>query len=190
MTNPAIQKLLDSGKEIWLEVGSGKRPGRNGWLSVDMSPKCDIHWDLRNGIPFPDNSVQKIYSSHFLEHLSFSEGQRFIIESKRVLSRGGNFSICVPNARHYIEAYMNPDKDISTFFKFKPAYFNSNSRIDFVNYMAYMNGHHKCMFDEDSLVNRMTMAGFANARLREFDPNLDLLERDYESIYGIADKLQ
>jgi hypothetical protein len=36
----------------------------------------------------------------------------------------------------------------------------------------------------------MTMAGFANARLREFDPNLDLLERDYESIYGIADKLQ
>jgi hypothetical protein len=32
------------------------------------------------------------------------------------------------------------------------------------------------------------MQGFTNARLSEFDPNLDLNERDYESIYGIAEK--
>jgi len=37
-------------------------------------------------------------------------------------------------------------------------------------------------------VKVLTLAGFKNARLREFDPSLDLDWRDYESIYAVGEK--
>ncbi len=188
MPHSYIAELIAGVNPINLEIGSGKRIGSDGWLSVDMSPKCDINWDLRNGIPFPDNSVDKIYSSHFLEHLTVKEGQKFLTESFRALAPAGLFSICVPNARLYIDAYTKSDNNIASFVKFRPAFDNTGSRIDFLNYMAYMAGHHKCMIDEDSLINRLKMAGFTNPLLRQFDPNLDRQERDYESIYAVAEK--
>jgi hypothetical protein len=33
------------------------------------------------------------------------------------------------------------------------------------------------------------MCGFKNAKLRDYDENLDLLERHFESIYAVAYKL-
>ena len=106
-----------------------------------MNDTCDIYWDLRRGIPFPDESLKKIYSSHFLEHLSFREAQRFLDECKRVLVPGGQFSICVPNARIYIEAYLNSNSfDVNKFLAYQPAC-NNTTRIDFVNYMAYMGAY-------------------------------------------------
>jgi hypothetical protein len=51
-----------------------------------------------------------------------------------------------------------------------------------------MDGEHKYMFDEESLLFILGSKGFKNVRLREFDPALDLRERDFESIYAEADK--
>lgn len=155
---------------------------------MDISDKSDIPCDLRRGIPFPRNTVHKIYSSHFMEHLPYKFGQRFLAEALRVLVPGGVFSICVPNARIYIEAYLNPSIDISDHFVFKPAYHNTNSRIDFVNYMAYMNNNHHYLFDEENLINLLKLKGFQNVKLRNFEPGLDMEARDFESIYAEAIK--
>ena len=174
--------------EIFLEVGAGDKKGENGWLTIDMTRNCDIYWDLRRGIPFPNESISKIYSSHFFEHLSFKEGQKFLDECLRVLVPGGIFSICVPNSRMYIEAYLNnSDLNKNQFFGYKPAY-NNTTKIDYVNYTAYMDGHHKYMFDEENLIYILTLKGFQNVRLRKFDPDIDRKERDFESIYADATK--
>ena len=90
---------------IKIELGAGHKRGSNGWLTIDISPNCDFCWDLQKGIPFPPESVEAIYSSHFLEHLSYSNIQALLDECMRVLAPGGIFSICVPNARLFIEAY-------------------------------------------------------------------------------------
>lgn len=66
--------------------------------------------------------------------------------------------------------------------------YNNTSRIDYVNYIAYMDGHHKYMFDEQNLIVILENKGFRNVRLRNFDPSLDLKERDFESIYAEAQK--
>jgi len=87
---------------------------------------------------------------------------------------GGTFSICVPNARLYIEAYSKSiTLDESQFFGYRPAY-NNTSKIDYINYTAYMNEHHKYMFDEENLLYLLKSKGFKNARVRLFDPSLDL----------------
>jgi predicted SAM-dependent methyltransferase len=183
-----IGALLQRGQPIFLEVGSGDKHGTNGWVTVDMTEGCDLFWDLRLGIPFPVGSISKIYSSHFLEHLSYGEGQQFLGECLRALAPGGSFLICVPNARYYLEAYVNGTPlDTDVWCAYRPA-FNDTTAIDLVNYTAYMDGHHKYMFDPENLLHRLTAAGFRNACLRPFDPELDLIDRDFESIYAEAEK--
>jgi hypothetical protein len=51
-----------------------------------------------------------------------------------------------------------------------------------------MDGHHKYMFDEENLLHILQAKGFKNVRLRDFDPELDIKERDFESIYAEAEK--
>ena len=179
-----VKRLL--GSDIYLEIGAGDKPGANGWTTIDMTRHCDVFWDLRDGIPFPNASVKKIYSSHILEHLSFQATQQFLRECRRVLVPGGTFSICVPNAKMYLEAYLSGVTLDPSYFGWKPAY-NNTTRIDYVNYTAYMDGEHKYMFDAENLIHILTKASFKNVRLRAFDPGIDLLARDFESIYAEAE---
>jgi predicted SAM-dependent methyltransferase len=183
-----VRKLLQEGKKIFIEIGAGNKKGENGWVTIDMTKNCDVFWDLRNGIPFPDESITQIYSSHFFEHLSFNDIQKTLDECKRVLVPGGTFSICVPNARLYVELYLNPDSiSKQKFLSHTPAN-NGTTAIDFINYAAYMDGEHKYMFDEENLLHILESKQFKNVRLRAFDPNIDMEARDFESIYAEAEK--
>ncbi len=51
-----------------------------------------------------------------------------------------------------------------------------------------MDGRHKYMFDEENLIHILTSKGFKNVHQRKFDPDIDLKERDFESIYAEATK--
>ena len=179
-----IRRILTERSEIFIEVGAGDKKGENGWTTIDVTNNCDIYWDLRKGLPFPNESILKIYSEHFFEHLSFKECQKFLDDCLRVLVPDGTFSICVPNARIYIEAYLKDRTlDNNQFFGYKPAY-NNTTKIDYVNYTAYMNGHHKYMFDEENIIVILRDIGFRQVRLRSFDPHLDQVDRQHESIYA------
>lgn len=178
-----ISRLIQKGKEIFLEVGAGNKKGQNGWLTLDVNRNCDLYWDLRKGIPFPDESISKIYSSHFLEHLSFEEGQQFLDECLRTLRQGGIFSISVPDAEIYIKGYLNGNLDRSKFLEGEPND-KYTTKIDYINYIAYMGGHHKYMFDRENLLHILEAKGFKNVHLRDFDPELDPLERLATSIYA------
>jgi predicted SAM-dependent methyltransferase len=180
-----IQCLLQNGNTINLELGAGGRK-MDGWTTIDFDKNSDIIMDLASPLPFPDNSVAQIYASHLLEHFYYPELLKLIYECYRILNPGGIFKVAVPNARIYLEAYFNPGEfDEERYCCYEPA-FRYNSRIDYVNYMAYMGGHHKYLFDEENLPFILSKRGFNNVRLREFDPSLDLKERDYESIYAVA----
>jgi predicted SAM-dependent methyltransferase len=176
-------RLLRGSQPISLELGSGSKRGSNGWTTLDVAPGCDMYCNLANGIPFPDGSVQNIYSSHFLEHLTYHQAQMLLKECLRVMTPGGKFSICVPNAGIYLDAYLKDMALDESFLRYEPAY-NRTTKIDYVNYIAYMNEDHKYMFDEENLVFLLERRGFKNVRIREFDPALDMKERESESIYA------
>jgi predicted SAM-dependent methyltransferase len=196
-TQKSVRRLVAKGDKLWIEVGGGYRKGSNGWLTIDMVRGCDFYWDLRRRLPFPDDSVEKIYSSHFLEHLTFQQGQSFLKECLRVLVPGGTISTCVPCAKPYLEAYcQGKPLDYNTWIKYEPAW-NNTTPIDIVNYIAYMDqlnfigfdhAAHQYMFDEENLVKVLEAAGFKSARRREFDPSVDFEWRNYESIYALAEK--
>ena len=136
----------------------------------------------------PDNCVSKIYSSHLLEHIPYEQLIIFLYECHRVLKVDGEFSVCVPNFRFWVDAYKEDKlfKERKTWWQ--PGLIDTGSAIDQLNYSAYMKDEHKYMFDEENLINTLKKAGFSNAQLRKFDKTLDLQERDYESIYAVAVK--
>ncbi|MBF0217890.1 MAG: hypothetical protein HQL30_12985 [Candidatus Omnitrophica bacterium] len=49
--------------------------------------------------------------------------------------------------------------------------------IDYVNYAANMGGRHHRMYDGEKLVHVLRKAGFKDAAVREFDPDVDISER-------------
>jgi predicted SAM-dependent methyltransferase len=178
---------IKSDEEIKIELGAGAVKGQNGWLTLDLSDVCDIYWDLSQPLPFPDGSVSRLYSSHVLEHFSYKDLVRLLSDCYRVLKPGGILDACVPDASIYVRAYVNPEGFDCNFLIYKPAVF-SDLKIDWLNYIAYMDGHHRYMFDQENLIRILVEAGFTDAQKRDFDASRDKLERKYESIYAFGSK--
>ncbi len=179
--------LFAARSPLKIDLGGGYRAGTNGWITIDVSRECDLYWDLRFGIPFADGTVDKVYSSHLFEHLSYQDGLALLTDAVRVLKPGGSFSIVVPNARLYVEHYLGTRELPEDYFGWKPAW-NGTTRIDALNYVAYMAGEHKHLFDQDNLLHMLRASGLERVSDRPFDPETDLAERDYESIYAIGFK--
>ena len=180
-------KRLELSDTVKLELGSGAKKGVNGWTTVDQT-NADISWDLRNGIPLPNDSVDRIYSSHLLEHIPYDQLLPFLRECRRVMKSNAEFSVCVPNFRLYIDAYKDGKLFRSRETWWQPGLIDTGSSMDQLNYLAYMKDEHKYMFDEENLINTLAKAGFLNAQIRDFDEELDMRERDIESVYAKASK--
>ena len=60
--------------------------------------------------------------------------------------------------------------------------------MDQINYIAYLDGLHHYMFDEENLINTIKLSPFKNVVLRGFDSNIDIEKRKRESIYASAIK--
>jgi len=176
---------LTTDKPLCLEIGSGPKK-RQGWLTLDMCSGADVYWDLRYPLPLPEKAFKTVYCSHVLEHFSYPQLVRLLGEIHRVMQPGGSFLIAVPDASLYIDAYLGKI-DPKTLLLYEPAVI-SYSPMDYLNYIFYMDGHHKMMFDVKNLKLHCEAAGFVSCSLREFDATLDVPERQYESLYMVCKK--
>ena len=188
-----------------LNLGSGPEKGSNGWTNIDLGGGADLAIDLTQGIPFEDKSISQIYTSHFLEHLSYEQINPLLQECLRVLQPGSSLLICVPDSEAFIKAYINNEytktsmSDGTTLkapsFICQPgervyakALVNTNSKIDWINYIAYSASEHKYMFDRENLSNHLSIAGFENISEREYDSNLDKNYGKHASLFYKATK--
>jgi predicted SAM-dependent methyltransferase len=162
--------------EIWLELGAGAKRGSNNWITVDINGQSDVYHDLAKGIPFRNDSVARIYSSHLFEHLTSDEAKYCMNECVRVLKEGGEFSIAVPDARIFVDAYLTN--------QIKQKAFEVNTPMDYLNYIAYCNGQHKMMYDQASLCYFLLHNGLSDVTARTFDPLIDLECRKWVTIYA------
>lgn len=110
---------------------------KEGWINIDPTDGVDLQLDIRERLPFPDDSVEVICSEHFFEHLNYpgfadsnafaglelsgyqSEVSVFLRESYRVLVPGGLFGVGVPDPEQALIAYANRDEQA---FKFMPGH--------------------------------------------------------------------
>jgi len=68
-------------KDLRINLGCGYRP-LPGWINVDVArgPQVDIVWDLRESLPFSNDSCAAVFSEHVIERLSNDDGENLLRE--------------------------------------------------------------------------------------------------------------
>jgi len=98
--------------QVRVHLGPGQDKYLPGWINVDANAftgKCDVWADLRNPLPFRDNTVRAFYSHHVIEHLpDISAHMREVF---RCLQPGGIYRVGVPNGDSAIKMYLAGDMD-------------------------------------------------------------------------------
>lgn len=93
-----------------LEIGCGLTRHGDTTIAIDKiaSPAVDIVRDVaRRGIPFADNSFEKVYTFDVIEHIEHYEDFIFLLnEIWRVLVPNGLFHFTVPSGVQHGFAHM------------------------------------------------------------------------------------
>jgi len=61
-----------------------------GWENHDS----DV--DITAPLPYPDSSVDEVFSEHCMEHVDSHQAVRFLDECLRILKPGGKLRLCIP----------------------------------------------------------------------------------------------
>lgn len=89
----------------------GGRQKMPGWKILDVQPGPDVDYvgDCSDLSKFADESVDEIYASHVVEHLGYIEKlPRALAEFHRVLKKGGNAKISVPDFEVLCQLFLDP----------------------------------------------------------------------------------
>lgn len=83
--------------KLKVNLGCGKSK-MEGWIGLDQGDYGqEIIRDMKNGLPFCDNSCVELFADQVLEHIQMNEDFIFIMnECLRVLKPGGIMTIRVP----------------------------------------------------------------------------------------------
>jgi len=165
-----LKNLLTGKKVVRLNIGCGT-DYKKGWINIDNNSdenidKLDLNWDLRNPLPFEENSVDFVFNEHFFEHLTVEEGQETMKDIMRVLKPGGVMRIAMPDLKATVDAYY--DKG------WKERDFMKKHGLEFVETpaeMLNMNFHwwgHKWLYDWEELQRRLKQAGYTKMKRVEW----------------------
>ena len=140
--------------------------------------------DVRRGLPYRDGSVNAVYASHFLEHLSLADARRFLRECHRVVRPGGYVRFIVPDlltlSARYVDAKRSGAKaEAATEYLEALACWPIDDRsilpLRVLRAWKQFNVH-KWFYDSDSLAAFLEECGFRNARPVSFlDSGIDRL---------------
>jgi predicted SAM-dependent methyltransferase len=103
---------LDNSPSIWLSrIPLMRRTlHRLGVLTAQQLKddwKGVVKCDAGRHLPFKDGSVDRIYSSHFLEHIPYAKALRVLRECHRTLKPGGLMRLVVPDLLWHAEKYVS-----------------------------------------------------------------------------------
>lgn len=124
-----------------LDIGAGKTK-LDGWEGIDAINFGQKHvHDVRKGLPFDDNSVDEVRSSHFVEHLTGTERIAFFNDLWRVMKPNTTAMIITPDWRHSC-AYGDPTHQWPPMSQWYPLYLHRDWRAGNAPHVAYT-----CHFD-------------------------------------------
>ncbi len=80
-----------------VNLGCGNRFHKD-WKNLDARSNSEYVqvFNLYDELPFDDDSIDVIYSSHVLEHFSKCEAPKFLQRCLRILKIGGIIRVVVP----------------------------------------------------------------------------------------------
>lgn len=143
-------------------------------------PKSTRTADLTKGIPHGDGTVDAVYSSHMLEHVTRDQAEFVLRECHRVLKPGGTLRVVVPDLRLLARKYLDGDR---AFFGdhdgpladafVRSLYLRSVPKGRLPERLARRvlrtdEGGHQWMYDGESMSRLIARAGFRDVRVRAY----------------------
>jgi predicted SAM-dependent methyltransferase len=127
-------------------------------------PKEVQYRELTKPLPFKDSSVDFIYTSHFMEHLSLSDAKALFKEIYRVLKIGGVARIIVPDLKYDIDRYLENVKS------------NPSNAADIfltsLSVSSKIRDPHLWLYDNHSIVDKLLKTGFSKVEESEYKKGL------------------
>jgi predicted SAM-dependent methyltransferase len=170
-----------------LQVGAGLHP-LPGWLNTDVLPlrRDVLYLNAARPFPFADESFDRIFSEHVIEHLTLAAGERMLAECFRSLRPGGTIRISTPDLLFLtglLGANRSPigqafvDWEIETYVPDQAwagpvAVFNNSVRA----------WGHRFIYDAPTLEGALRRAGFAEVRRCEAGESPDPQLRGLENV--------
>ncbi len=206
---------------VRLNLGSGPQIV-DGWISIDKSwgpvlarhgtaraalhrlgvldeGQASLHWppeiqriDLTRKWPWPEGSVDAIYSSHFLEHVRPSHARALLEHCHTALRPGGILRIALPDleagAREYVRRRDEGDpKAADDFLEFLWLSPEQHGNVLRRLAMAVIHRPHAWMYDADSMADRLRATGFVDVVRRDYHegelPDLHSIETRPNSFF-------
>jgi len=149
--------------------------------------------DARKPLPWPAETFDAVYASHFLEHLYRDQAQFVLRECFRVLKPGGIARMLVPDLKAMVEDYIresnhggdgqappgaDPAKRLCERLLMRLPYAPRGRFFHQLYWKISDPHHHKWMYDGPSLALMLTDAGFEGSRTRGFlDSDIPMLEK-------------
>lgn len=177
----------------YVNFGCGKNY-QNGWINIDAEDNGDINlfFSTDNVIPFDSNSIDGVFSEHFIEHIDFLTGVHFMSESYRILKPKGVLRIICPD----LDYVLNGLNDLKL-NKLKEMFISVGdfrrlpkdiSNAEVINWMFYGHGH-KFIYNFECMEQLLYSVGFSKVELSSFgksvDSNMPIERRRDESFYSL-----
>jgi SAM-dependent methyltransferase len=168
-----------SKKNRKLEIGPGDiRIEGFETVNIFNSPVTDYVLDAAKPLPFETGTFEIVYASHILEHIPWYYTQEVLKEWNRILKRGGELEIWVPDGLKIAKAFVAAEEgdnyiDKDGWYKFNPdqdpaiwasgrffTYGDGNGTLGHPNW-------HKAVFSYRLLEKLMIGAGFQDVKRME-----------------------
>jgi|TARA_E500000318_G_scaffold75127_1_gene69715 ubiquinone/menaquinone biosynthesis C-methylase UbiE len=185
------------------------------YLEIAAGFKRSLNWDAVRDVPDPEKGVEKydmrdlpmkgvadntydgVYSEHFIEHLTRSEGVDFLMEMKRVLKPGGTIRTIWP-PREFVDKLLSDepltvDEEYfcAAYHKFyvvrhnfaPPGYENEPIRIQCAQGLLWQNGEHLYVWSKEELMQCFKDLGFIMTRSHNYQQSrvVDFQNMDTDS---------
>jgi predicted SAM-dependent methyltransferase len=180
----------------------------NGWINFDASPRLRFEQlpgvgalagalgkrlfprnirfgDIVGGLPVSDGSVDGVYASHVLEHLSRNEVGKALSNTYRMLRPGGIFRLVVPDlawrAERYVQHRREGGKAADAFIESLNVGTIERPRgLEGILRATFGHSGHRWMYDFELMSQLLEQAQFVEIRRSKFhdsgDPMFDAVE--------------
>jgi len=148
----------------YLNIGYWEQMTKGAYGDYYSDGRYLLNWDLTEGIPLPNDSIDIIYGCHFLEHLSFEQSYVFLQECFRCMSENGLIRIVVPDLNKWVKAYIDNNILIQ---RYKDECMRDDDRYDTPGmvFMGMLHGHgHRFGWDFSSLSLILSKIGFVSIK--------------------------
>lgn len=171
--------LPETDDKFKLNIGCYITMFHYGWVNIDMLNLQDfakshgykfLQRNVAQGLLFEANTVDLIYCSHMIEHLTYEEGENFLKECYRVMKPGAVGRFIMPDAALLIDKYK--EKSLNDFSEINDGAEKSRSNIG--KLWALVFSGHQAAYDWEGFREVARRVGF-EVKLRSFlegDPQI------------------